>query len=94
MINVGFYYRVKRGHEKDFEEKFWDIVSSNVDGMRSAKLYRNVMDPQEYMIYTEWDSLEAFKEFMKSQEYSETINYGKTILEDIPTHVILQRIQE
>ncbi len=94
MINIGFYYRVKRGHEKDFEEKFWDIVSSNVDGMRSAKLYRNVMDPQEYMIYTEWDSLEAFKEFMKSQEHSETINYGKTILEDIPTHVILQRIQE
>jgi len=94
MINIGFYYRVKKGHEKEFEGRFWDVVSSNVEGMKSAKLYKNVMDPQEYMIYTEWTSLEAFRNFMKSQSYKETVDYGKSILDGIPTHRILQPIDE
>jgi hypothetical protein len=27
MINVGLYYRVKEGHEKEFEETFSKVVS-------------------------------------------------------------------
>lgn len=94
MINIGFYYTVKKGHEREFEEKFWDVVSTNVKGMTSAKLYKNVMNPQEYMIYTEWSSLDAFKDFMKSEGYRETIDYGKSILEGLPSHKIFQPLEE
>jgi len=26
MINVGFYYKVKKGHEKEFEETFTKVL--------------------------------------------------------------------
>ena len=58
MINIGLYYKVKKGHEKEFEDKFLNVISllKNVDfGFLSGKLYREIGDCSEYMLYTEWD---------------------------------------
>ncbi|MGC9106248.1 MAG: antibiotic biosynthesis monooxygenase family protein [Thermoprotei archaeon] len=96
MINVGFYYRVKKGHEKEFEETFMKvlmILKANVPGFKDAKLYRSVTDPQEYLIYSEWESLEVFRNFISSNAYRETVNYGRTILEGRPVHKVLQQIE-
>ncbi|ARM76905.1 antibiotic biosynthesis monooxygenase family protein [Acidianus manzaensis] len=97
MINVGLYYRVKPGHEQDFEKSFEGVVTflkGHVEGFRDAKLYRSVNDPQEYMIYSEWDSIETFKKFMLSRQFSDTTQYGKTILEGIPRHRIFKEVNE
>ncbi|MEM3914697.1 MAG: antibiotic biosynthesis monooxygenase, partial [Metallosphaera sp.] len=48
MINVGFYYKVKKGHEKEFEETFLSVLKTlkeSLPGFRDAKLYKNVADP-------------------------------------------------
>jgi heme-degrading monooxygenase HmoA len=62
MINVGLYYKIKEGHEKEFENKFSEVVnflkSNYAAGLKQAKLYKSIEDPREYLIYTEWDSLE------------------------------------
>ncbi len=50
-------------------------------------------DPQEYLIYSEWESLEAFRNFISSNAYRETVNYGRTILEGRPVHKVLQQIE-
>ncbi|ADN51776.1 antibiotic biosynthesis monooxygenase family protein [Vulcanisaeta distributa] len=95
MISVGLYYRVKRGHEEEFERMFNEVLNflrENVDGFINAKLYRSVDDPSEYLIYSEWRDLESFKRFIMSREYKETITYGRTILEDKPKHRIFQEI--
>ncbi len=94
MISVGFYYKVKRGFEKEFERKFNDVVSflSNFKGFKGAKLYRSVDDPSEYLIYSEWEDLESYKNFINSNAYRETVNYGKTIIEGRPTHKVFQQI--
>ena len=88
MINVGFYYRVKRGHEKGFEDALRQVVEylRNFPGFRGARLYRSVDDPSEYLIYSEWDSLDAFRRFIESQAYRDTVNYGRTIIEGKPQH--------
>ncbi|AAT43908.1 antibiotic biosynthesis monooxygenase family protein [Picrophilus oshimae] len=91
MINVGLYYKVKPGHEKDFESTFGNVVKllkSGDTGFIDGKLYREVDDPSEYMIYTEWKDLESFEKFIKMKEYHETVDYGKTILETTPRHKI------
>jgi heme-degrading monooxygenase HmoA len=96
VINVGFYYRVKKGHEKEFEETFMKVLEhlkANVPGFKDAKLYRSVTDPQEYLIYSEWESLEVFRNFISSNAYRETVNYGRTILEGRPMHKVLQQIE-
>ncbi|MUM65891.1 antibiotic biosynthesis monooxygenase [Acidianus infernus] len=95
MINVGLYYRVKEGHEKEFEEAFSKVVSilKNSDiGFIDAKLYKRVDDPREYLIYSEWKDLESFRKFILSKDYKETTTYGKTILEGRPYHKIFQEI--
>ncbi|MFP3233469.1 MAG: antibiotic biosynthesis monooxygenase family protein, partial [Sulfolobaceae archaeon] len=63
MINVGFYYKVKSGHEKEFEETFKRVNEylKSFQGFKGARLYKSVDNPSEYLIYSEWDSLEAFR---------------------------------
>ena len=95
MINVGLYYRVKPGHEEEFEKifsKVLEFLKGNVDGFIDAKLYRSVSDPREYLIYSEWESLDAFRKFTLSRQFSDTTNYGKTILEGMPKHKVFQEI--
>jgi heme-degrading monooxygenase HmoA len=96
MINVGFYYRVVSGHEKEFEEAFFrtDSFLKSVKGFRKAVLYKRVDSQNEYMIYTEWEDLDSFRRFIASKEYSETTKYGRTILEGRPTHRVLNEIND
>ncbi len=91
MINVGLYYKVKPGHEKDFEEKFEGVVvllKSQDVGFIDGKLYKEVEFPREYMIYTVWKDKGSFEEFLKMEAYKKTVDYGKTILEGTPRHKI------
>ncbi len=95
MINVGFYYKVKKGYEKDFERKFLEvleILKKTDSGLIGAKLYKSVEDPTEYLIYTEWKDIESFKKFTLSEEYKNTVSYGKTLLEGKPKHKILKEL--
>ncbi|QKR00299.1 antibiotic biosynthesis monooxygenase [Metallosphaera tengchongensis] len=97
MINVGFYYRVKKGHEKEFEDTFsgvLDHLKRNYKGFKDAKLYRSVTDPQEYLIYSEWEDMDSFRKFIVSQAYRDTTSYGKTIIEGRPTHRVFQVVNE
>lgn len=97
MIDVGLYYQVKPGHEEEFEKAFLGVVTflkKNFQGFIDAKLYRSVQNPQEYLIYSEWESLEIFKKFMSSRQLMEAKEYGKIILQSLPRHKILQPINE
>ena len=89
MINVGLYYKVKEGHEKDFEQTFNNVVQllkSSETGFIGGKLYREVECPREYMIYTEWKDMDSFKKFLQMKEYGQTVDYGKSIMESTPLY--------
>jgi heme-degrading monooxygenase HmoA len=93
MINVGLYYRVKEGHEEEFERIFNDAIKmlqSSGMGFISGKLYREVNDSREYMIYTEWKDMDSFRKFISSRPFSEVQNYGKSILEGAPRHRVFR----
>ena len=91
MINVGLYYKVKKGHEADFEQKFNGVVKMLEDGdngFLEGKLYREVKSPEEYMIYTVWKDKKSFENFLRTIDYENTVDYGKSILESTPRHKI------
>ena len=93
MINVGLYYRVKEGHEKEFEESFGGALSllgRGGSGFRGGKLYREVGGSREYMLYTEWESDDSFRKFMESKEYARTVEFGRTIIEGRPKHRVFR----
>jgi len=89
MINIGLYYKVKSGHEQEFEKSFSNalsILKGGQFGFVDGRLYREVSDPREYMLYTEWENLDSFRNFLTSREYAQTVEFGKTILEGQPRH--------
>lgn len=95
MINVGLYYKVKKGHEKDFENKFDDVIElfeKTDSGFLGGKLYNEVKCPEEYMIYTVWKDKKVFESFLQTMDYENTVDYGKSILESKPRHKILGEV--
>ena len=50
-------------------------------GFLGGKLYKEIGDSSEYMLYTEWEGMDSFKKFMESKEYAKTVEYGKTIVD-------------
>lgn len=96
MIHVGLYYRVKKGKMTEFEKIYYEVLKylkENVEGFLDAKLYKNVEDPLEYLIYTEWRDLDSFKKFVTSKAFKDTTTYGmQEILEGTPRNKIFQEI--
>ncbi|MDG6995015.1 MAG: antibiotic biosynthesis monooxygenase [Nitrososphaerota archaeon] len=93
MINIGLYYKVKLGHEREFEQVFKDVLSAlkNGDfGFLGGKLYKEIGDTREYLLYTEWEGLDSFRKFMESKEYAQTVEFGKTIVDGQPRHKIFR----
>ena len=94
MISVGFYYKVKKGYEEEFEKKFKEVLQylSSFPGFKSAKLYKSVDDPSEYLIYSEWEDLDSYRKFIASTAYRDTVEYGKSIIEGRPIHKVFEQI--
>jgi len=93
MINIGLYYRVKAGHEREFENTFTGVVAllrNSHFGFVGGKLYREVGDSSEYMLYTEWEGLDSFRKFIASKEYKETVEWGKIVMEGQPRHKVFR----
>ncbi len=98
MINVGLYYKIKAGREKEFEDTFKgvaDMLKGSGAGILDAKLYRDISDPHgEYLIYTEWVDLKAFQNFVTSTAFRHTVDEGKSILESRPRHRVFTELKE
>lgn len=90
MINVGLYYRIKEGHEGEFESKFNEVREylSKGKGFRLAKLYKETENPREYMIYSEWDDMQSFSNFVRSEAFHNVTSSAKDIVEGQPRHRI------
>ena len=52
MITVGMNYQVLHGKEKTFEDAFAAVLTAmgKMPGHSKTGLYRNVQDPQQYLI--------------------------------------------
>ena len=100
MINVGMYYNVKKGHEKEFEDTFQKVVEylkNNINGFEKAGIYKKVGEENsatEYMIYSEWKDTNSFREFTTAKAFHETTEYGKGIIEGRPYHKIFNQVKE
>ncbi|OJI06716.1 Antibiotic biosynthesis monooxygenase [Candidatus Micrarchaeum sp.] len=96
MINVGLYYKIKKGHEHEFESKFKDVVEylSKGEGFRLAKLYKEVSDPSEYMIYSEWDGMDSFMGFVRSEAFHSVTSAAKDIVEGQPRHRVFYESED
>lgn len=89
MITVGMNYQVLPGKEQQFEDVF-NAVLEKMDGMEGhskSALFRDVNDPQQYLIISDWSDRAAFDGFIASEQFRSVANWGKEqILAGRPSH--------
>lgn len=91
MLTVAMTYDVLPGRGIQFESAFRDVRSaiSGMDGHRSSHLFRDVDDPNRYLIVSEWYNREAFESFLQSERFRSVTNWGRqNILACPPRHEI------
>ncbi|KAA9408728.1 heme-binding protein [Haloarcula hispanica] len=88
---MGMFYTVKPEYHDDFVEKFDTVggLLEEMDGHRETSLLFNHDDANDMFIASQWDSQEDAMAFFRSDDFSETVDWGRDVLADRPRHVFL-----
>jgi len=91
MITVGMNYHVIAGKQREFEQKFRDVIGAlqAAPGHTTSVLWKDVTDNASYLITSEWSDEQAFRDFIGSQAFNDVTNWGKEqILSGRPQHKV------
>jgi heme-degrading monooxygenase HmoA len=94
MVTIGMNYKMIPGKEQVFEDAFAKVlkVMNEMEGHSESFLYKDVNDPQSYLIVSDWSSEEAFNGFMQSDKFKNVVNWGKeNILAGRPSHTVYKK---
>ena len=88
---MGMFYTVKPAHRGDFVETFDEVgaVLDGMDGHFETDLMMNVEDENDMFIASQWRSKEDAMAFFGSDDFRETVQWGREVLADRPRHVFL-----
>jgi chlorite dismutase len=88
---MGMFYTVKSEHREDFVDRF-EVVGgklAEMDGHYETDLMVNHEDEDDMFIASQWRSQEDAMSFFRSDDFRETVQWGREILADQPRHVFL-----
>ncbi|CAI2718262.1 antibiotic biosynthesis monooxygenase family protein [Nitrospina watsonii] len=94
MVTVGMNYKIITGKEEVFENAFNNVlkVMGEMDGHTTTALYKDVNDPQQYLIVSDWNSEDAYNAFLNSDKFAGVVNWGKeNILAGRPSHTVYRK---
>ena len=89
LVTIGMNYRVLEGKEKVFEDACSRVVEAmgGIDGHAESHLYHRVGGEPIYLIVSRWESEEAFKTFVASDQFKKVTSWGRdNILAGPPSH--------
>ena len=94
MVTIGMNYFVIPGKEQVFEDACAKVIETmhGIDGHDSSSLFKEVKDGDPvYLISSQWQNEEAFKDFIASDAFKKVTNWGKlNILAGRPQHTTYQ----
>jgi chlorite dismutase len=88
---MGMFYTVKPDYREEFVEKF-DVVGgvlAEMEGHHETALMVNREDDNDMFISSQWRSQEDAMDFFRSDDFRETVQWGRDVLADRPRHVFL-----
>jgi len=88
---MGMFYTVKPEYGEEFREQFATVggLLAEMDGHRETTLYANREDANDMFIASQWASKEDAMAFFRSDEFADTVEWGRDVLADRPRHVFL-----
>ena len=91
MVTIGMNYEVLPGKEETFENAFNKVVQAmrGIAGHGDTHMYREINDPRQYLIVSQWNDKGAFDAFIASDTFRNVANWGKEqILAGRPKHEV------
>jgi heme-degrading monooxygenase HmoA len=91
MVTVGMNYVVLPGKQGEFEEKFATVIGAleAADGHDKSVLWRDTAADNSYLITSDWNDEQAFRDFVTSDAFRAVTNWGKAeILAGRPQHKV------
>jgi chlorite dismutase len=88
---MGMFYTVKPDYREEFVEKF-GVVGAKLDeieGHQGTDLMVNHEDDTDMFISSQWDAREDAMGFFRSDDFRNTVQWGRDVLADRPRHVFL-----
>jgi len=88
---MGMFYTVKPDYREEFGDTFDDVgeILAEMDGHVETDLMSNVEDENDMFIASQWEAKEDAMTFFGSDEFRETVEWGREVLDDRPRHVFL-----
>ncbi|WP_435347781.1 heme-binding protein [Haloarchaeobius sp. HRN-SO-5] len=88
---MGMFYTTKPDRTDEFVEKFETVggVLADMEGHIRSDLLTNREDEDDMFIASRWESREDAMAFFRSDDFSETVDWGRDVLADRPRHVFL-----
>jgi chlorite dismutase len=88
---MGMFYTVKPDYREEFVEKFETVggMLDEMDGHQQTDLMVNREDENDMFISSQWRSRSDAMDFFRSEEFSDTVQWGRDVLTDRPRHVFL-----
>ncbi|MEF8852637.1 MAG: heme-binding protein [Haloarculaceae archaeon] len=88
---MGMFYTVESDHREDFVETFGEVgdILEGMDGHRETALLVNREDADDMFIASRWESRDDAMQFFRSEDFRETVEWGREVLADRPRHVFL-----
>mgnify|MGYP005850829679 CR=1 FL=1 len=88
---MGMFYSVKPDYRGAFVETFDDVgeILDGMDGHLETDLMTNLDDENDMFIASQWASREDAMAFFRSEDFRETVEWGREVLDGRPRHVFL-----
>lgn len=88
---MGMFYKVKPEYRQEFLDAFDDVldVLDGWEGHKETVLFINYEDENDMFIFSQWKSKEHAMKFFRSDTFSETVSWGREVLDGRPRHVFL-----
>jgi len=94
MVTVGMNYKVLSDKGQIFEDAFRKVVDAmnDMEGHSETHMYAEVDDKNSYLIVSDWNSRDAFNDFVASDQFKKVTNWGTTqILAGRPQHEVYEK---
>lgn len=93
MQTLGLNYDVKPEYVDEFVEYSLQVLDAmqGFEGHIETRLYRDVARPNSMMIYSNWESVDHFRSFMRSDAFKAATGDTRNMLERMPSHKVYQQ---
>jgi len=93
---VVFHLRLKPGREQDFLEAYEAIrhlVAQGVKGHLQDQVCQSIDDPLNWLITSEWDSIEDFLAWERQPEHRDLVKPMRDCWEEARSHKFVVRLE-